>query len=125
MVTAKAHPAVMTIHPAFWPLDLLSRTLATTPSPRRTRSIVPIISPRNCATDMLIDCAFHFGNRAEPSSVEKEASNQFDGAKGGWCFQARSLRLGHDYPDTFGPRSVWGVAWHRSNALVIGHFYAR
>src|SRR5882762_1747311 len=45
-VTPNAHPAVMTIHPAFWPLVLLSTTLATTPSPRMINSIVPSTSAR-------------------------------------------------------------------------------
>src|SRR6187200_1848107 len=34
----------MTIQPAFWPFDRFNSTLATTPSPRRTRIIVPIAS---------------------------------------------------------------------------------
>ncbi len=45
-VTASAQPVVMTIQPEFWPLDLLRRTLATTPSPRRTRMAVPKSSAR-------------------------------------------------------------------------------
>src|SRR5204862_6100631 len=44
--TPNAHPAVMTIHPLFWPLVLLSTTLATTPSPRMTNSMVPSSSAR-------------------------------------------------------------------------------
>src|ERR1041385_4571384 len=47
MATPNAHPAVMTIHPPFWPLVLLSTTLATTPSPRMTSSMVPSSSARN------------------------------------------------------------------------------
>src|SRR5690606_13326103 len=45
MATARAHPVVMTIQPAFWPLDRASRTLATTPSPSRMRIMVPMSSP--------------------------------------------------------------------------------
>src|SRR5207249_9804970 len=45
--TPNAHPAVMTIHPLFWPLVLLSTTLATTPSPRMINSMVPSTSARN------------------------------------------------------------------------------
>src|SRR5712692_4118686 len=45
-VTPNAQPAVMTIHPAFWPLVLLSTTLATTPSPRTINSMVPSSSER-------------------------------------------------------------------------------
>src|SRR2546426_889944 len=44
--TPNAHPAVMTIHPLFWPLVLLSTTLATTPSPRMINSMVPSTSAR-------------------------------------------------------------------------------
>src|SRR5256886_1140972 len=44
--TPNAQPAVMTIHPAFWPLVLLSTTLATTPSPRMINSMVPSSSAR-------------------------------------------------------------------------------
>src|SRR5467141_2556783 len=44
--TPNPHPAVMTIHPAFWPLVLLSTTLATTPSPRMISSMVPSTSAR-------------------------------------------------------------------------------
>src|SRR5438874_10912911 len=44
--TPNAQPAVMTIHPAFWPLVWLSTTLATTPSPRMINSMVPSSSAR-------------------------------------------------------------------------------
>src|SRR6266478_1184680 len=44
--TPNAQPAVMTIHPALWPLVLLSTTLATTPSPRMISSMVPSSSAR-------------------------------------------------------------------------------
>ena len=50
MVTANAQPAVMTIQPPFWPFDLLSSTLATTPSPSRTSNAVPMISPHRTAS---------------------------------------------------------------------------
>src|SRR6266498_1648616 len=45
--TPSPHPAVITIQPLFWPLDLLSRTFATTPSPSTTSNMVPIISAVN------------------------------------------------------------------------------
>src|SRR6266496_6380732 len=44
--TPNAQPAVMTIQPPFWPLVLLSTTLATTPSPRMINSMVPSSSAR-------------------------------------------------------------------------------
>src|SRR3954470_5061241 len=43
-MTAMPQPNVMTIHPAFWALDRLSSTPATTPLPSRIRSAVPIVS---------------------------------------------------------------------------------
>src|SRR2546422_3150996 len=46
IVTPNAQPAVITIQPAFWPLVLLSTTLATTPSPSVTNSMVPSSSAR-------------------------------------------------------------------------------
>jgi hypothetical protein len=50
------HPNVMTIQPEFWALDLLSRTAATTPSPKRIRSAVPIVShPMMCKRLSLLD----------------------------------------------------------------------
>ena len=44
--TANAHAAVMTIQPALLDLDFASSTPATTPSPSRSRSIVPTVSAR-------------------------------------------------------------------------------
>ena len=45
--TATPHPKVITIQPLFWPLVRLRTTFATTPSPSRTSSIVPIASARS------------------------------------------------------------------------------
>src|SRR3954464_3381762 len=42
-----AQPVVMTIQPEFSPLLFFRQTLATTPSPKRIRIIVPTISARN------------------------------------------------------------------------------
>jgi hypothetical protein len=39
------HPKVITIQPEFSALDFDNRTAATTPSPKSTRSPVPMISP--------------------------------------------------------------------------------
>src|SRR5688572_19216098 len=44
MATAIAHPKVMTIQPEFSALEFLSKTPATTPSPRMIRIIVPMNS---------------------------------------------------------------------------------
>src|SRR3954467_12795214 len=38
------HPKVMTIQPEFWALEWFSSTAATTPSPKRIRIAVPIVS---------------------------------------------------------------------------------
>src|SRR3954469_16668142 len=43
-MTAMPHPQVMTIHPEFWALEWFSNTAATTPSPKRIRIAVPIVS---------------------------------------------------------------------------------
>src|ERR1035441_7582899 len=43
-ITATAHPVEITIHPAPSALDFLSRTLATTPLPRRINTMVPMNS---------------------------------------------------------------------------------
>src|SRR5882724_11767102 len=45
--TAIPHPVVMAIHPEFSPFDFFSRTVATTPSPSKIRTSVPMNSPRN------------------------------------------------------------------------------
>src|SRR6266540_366359 len=46
MMTANPHAVVITIQPPCCPLDLLSNTFATTPSPRIKRIIVPMASDR-------------------------------------------------------------------------------
>ena len=43
-MTAKPHPRAITIQSAFCTFDLFSSTAATTPSPNRIRSAVPIVS---------------------------------------------------------------------------------
>src|SRR3954451_22740404 len=43
-MTAMPHPKVITIHPEFCALEWFNSTAATTPSPRRIRIAVPIIS---------------------------------------------------------------------------------
>src|ERR1700761_2712151 len=44
--TAKAHPAVITIHPAFAAFESFSSTPPTTPSPNNTNTAVPMNSPK-------------------------------------------------------------------------------
>ncbi len=43
-MTAKPQPNAITIQPGFCAFDLFSSTAATTPSPNRIRSAVPIVS---------------------------------------------------------------------------------
>ena len=43
-MTPMPQPKVMTIQPEFWALEWFSSTAATTPSPNRIRSAVPIVS---------------------------------------------------------------------------------
>src|SRR3954452_5069251 len=43
-MTAMPHPNVITIQPEFWALEWFSSTAATTPSPKRIRIAVPIVS---------------------------------------------------------------------------------
>src|SRR5215469_18476340 len=45
--TARPQAVAITIQPEFSPLDFLSRTFATTPSPSRIKTSVPMNSPRN------------------------------------------------------------------------------
>src|SRR5689334_1252424 len=72
-MTAKPHPAVMTIQPPPFPLDCLSRTFATTPSPRRTSSMVPI----NSAEKTLIAYVFVWdGPDASNASLERQRLNE-------------------------------------------------
>src|SRR4029077_9233439 len=46
-ITANAHPAVITIQPAFSALDFFRSTAATTPSPSKIKMSVPRNSPKN------------------------------------------------------------------------------
>src|SRR5688572_22246904 len=52
-MTAKPQPNAMTIQPPFSAFERASRTAATTPSPRRTSSAVPMISAGMMSTTLL------------------------------------------------------------------------
>src|SRR4051812_34823377 len=52
-MTPKPHPKVITIQPEFSAFDLARRTAATTPSPRRISSMVPMISAGMMSTRLL------------------------------------------------------------------------
>src|SRR5262249_16578510 len=62
--TAIAQPEVMTIQPLLLPLVPLRTTFATTPSPRRMSSAVPMISPRNA---VIISVGVELVNQTEPN----------------------------------------------------------
>src|SRR6516162_6415189 len=49
-ITANAHPLVITIQPAPSAFERFSRTLATTPSPSRIKTSVPMNSPKHFAS---------------------------------------------------------------------------
>src|SRR5215469_16721408 len=56
-ITASAQPVAMTIQPAFSAFDLLSSTLATTPSPSRIKTSVPMNSPKK-GEIIRVSCCF-------------------------------------------------------------------
>src|SRR4029077_7425953 len=87
--TPNPQPAVMTIHPAFWPLVLLSTTLATTPSPRMISSMVPSTSARKGGIGL--------GEEAAKVSAEQRLVHR---AKGPRYDHSRNHRRGtHRKPD--------------------------
>src|SRR3954469_4438583 len=55
MATATPHATAITNQPPFCPLVLLSTTFATTPSPRRMSSIVPIASASSLCMGRTLD----------------------------------------------------------------------
>src|SRR5437763_8994223 len=54
VITASAQPAVITIQPEPSPFDFRSSTLATTPLPIRMSTIVPMNSPRNRLSTLVL-----------------------------------------------------------------------
>src|SRR5919107_1332843 len=95
MATAIAHPKVITIQPEFSALEFLSKTPATTPSPRMIRIIVPM----NSAMYACIHYSFlegsacgHVAGRFEVAFHLVVELEQRDG-------EARHLQGGHVVPD--------------------------
>src|SRR5580658_6749520 len=73
--TAKAHPAAIASQPAPAALDLLSNTLATTPSPNRIRTAVPTNSPKHFAPILIfLSIGSHY---ATDSSQSKDRVTAF------------------------------------------------
>src|SRR3954454_7884139 len=74
-MTARPHPHVMTIQPAFWALDRFSNTPATTPLPSRIRSAVPIVSAPKMLKDSSSTDVVAL-RRADPNRRGPAMSNQ-------------------------------------------------
>src|SRR3954447_7525729 len=70
VITANAHPVVITIQPAPSALLFLSRTLATTPLPIRMRTSVPMNSPKNLDVICALEPVERSRNRLLPESVQ-------------------------------------------------------
>ena len=70
-MTPKPQPKVMTIQPLFWALELVSSTAATTPSPSRIRSAVPIVSAPMMLTKPYLQSSGGPVRRSYGSSVPK------------------------------------------------------
>src|SRR5439155_24222114 len=117
--TPKAQPVVMTIQPEFWPLDLFSTTLATTPSPRMIRSIVPTNSARKGVMALVLvkDYGIELIRLAPAMSIQNHFQScgacQFPKpveVSGGWergCPCPRPPRHSSSLRSVFrGPRSV-------------------
>src|SRR5215207_1997237 len=107
MATAIPHPRVMTIQPEFSALEFLSRTPATTPSPRMMRSIVPINSPRYacipCFSFLERSSGRHVARRCEVALHLLVELEQRDG-------EARHLERGHVVPDVGHPPHLYALA---------------
>src|SRR5215468_2635865 len=95
-MTAKPQPNVMTIQPEFWALDLFSRTAATTPSPKRIRSAVPIVSPPMMLKSFsLLD---ELGTGATLISAVRQCQTQFAYQQTGSSDHRRVGRVAQDHP---------------------------
>src|SRR6516162_5861856 len=80
-ITAKAQPAVMTIQPEFSALDFLRSTAATTPSPNKTSTSVPMNSP-NQGESMPVPpwcCTHYFPQNRGKRKRPENAKGQGDG----------------------------------------------
>src|SRR3954453_157522 len=70
VITANAHPVVITIQPAPSALLFLSRTLATTPLPIRMRTSVPMNSPKKFDVICALEPVERSRNRLLPQPVQ-------------------------------------------------------
>src|SRR5215217_6928337 len=117
MPTAIPHPNVMTIQPEFSALEFLSRTPATTPSPRMMRSIVPKNSPRYaCIRPPFLERppGRHVARRPQVVLhliVELEQRDR----------EARHLERGHVVPDVGHPPDLYALALEHVGDAGVGN----
>src|SRR3712207_4078550 len=105
-MTAIPHPRVMTIQPEFSALEFLSKTPATTPSPRMMRSIVPMNSPRYaCIRSPSLEwpAGRHVARRAQVALHLVVELERRDG-------KPRHLKRGHVVPDVRHPPHLHSLA---------------
>src|SRR5688572_13820005 len=81
--TPSPQPVATTIQPALFPLDLLRRTFATTPSPMRMSSAVPISSAVKCdigyAAEKMNDARIQFKHFCEMTGQRTHFFSTGDG----------------------------------------------
>src|SRR5215208_3587896 len=108
----------MTIQPEFSALEFLSRTPATTPSPRMMRSIVPINSPRYacipCFSFLERSSGRHVARRCEVALHLVVELEQRDG-------EARHLQRGHVVPDVGHPPDADALALEDVGDVGVGY----
>src|SRR5918994_7283162 len=106
----------MTIQPEFSALEFLSRTPATTPSPSRIRSIVPINSPRYaCIRSSSLErpTGRDVARRFEvPPHLVVELEQRYA--------EARHLKRGHVVPDVRHPPDTYALALEHVGDLSVG-----
>src|SRR6185295_14258109 len=91
-MTPKPQPKVMTIQPEFWALEWFNRTAATTPSPKRIRIAVPIVSaPMMLKRTPLLERP-ETGPRRDPSRPYSGRQEQVNGPGPGSLAERRFLR---------------------------------
>src|SRR5918997_1125532 len=116
MATAIPHPRVITIQPEFSALEFLSRTPATTPSPRMMRSIVPTNSPRYaCIRPSLLErpSCRHVARRFQ---VVLHLVVELEQRYG----EARHLKRGHVVSDVGHPPDLYALALQDVMEVGVG-----
>src|SRR5215204_7363116 len=107
----------MTIQPEFSALEFLSRTPATTPSPRMMRSIVPMNSPRYasipCFSFLERSSGRHVARRREVALHLVVELQERDG-------EASHLERGHVVPDVGHPPHLYALALEHVGDAGVG-----